>query len=937
MQFTAKDFGYTLYSRIEDALRSWLTDRLQTLFGDRWKDQIPLGVWIEVQDHCPMVLQQSTADPADLLDNTYLSHLSQIVCYKGGYALFFPESRLDQAAFQEAFSLLNSIRAKVAHVRRSFSHFDLEQLITLARTFSALLGDHAHTLVDTLQSFDSDPTPYAIKIPAEFILGTDSENAFQHLNNLPPADYDMDGGFVGRKEDLKTFRKFLTGNLYRVVTIAGAGGVGKTALAHQLCESFLSVPNCCFDAVVWMSAKEEQLTVSGIEALSPQLKSHEDLLDAILKVLVGDDLPYVTPTAKHEAADAALQMCDKGILLVIDNLETIGDADIIEYIKEFPPPHRVLITSRLGLGEIEKRRSLKALTDSEALTLFRSLAREKQLYSLAANSDDTLLPYIRKTCSFPLAMKWAIGQVVIGRDINTVTAELAAPESQIAVFTFDTIYSKHLDDADRVVLSALSTDDAAMTKGVLCHLANFTPVAVDRILLKLTQASLVIPTISKTARGDLETRYELLSLTREYIFSKLQADTVLYARIKERISVVQHMLTEANKAERSSNALRNELPAITEEEKIAVMWVRSARERYDAGQYEAAVKMYERASAFAPRFPGVYRSWALTESAEGRYERASELMAKAVQLDSTSPALWLSSGLIQMRWGHYDAAAEQLKKALELAPENYEVIGALADVKRRHGDYEESEGLFNRALKVMEPKGIHGKALMSVMTSRADNLRRWAEELASMGKRAEASRRLISALEVANAAIAAYPSDSVLQSLRREISLQLGHVTLHISGINGARVYFDQAIVWNPIRERDKRVTEFASITVADYLLREEPTKDSAREAARKYIDVCKKVVKPRTTNAALLDELAMEYTHKRLVGQLEHVVLDQGYGFVKVGNVDMPQVLLHRTALLPTCSKEQFDRLQGRRLSFFVTEGTKGPRGKRAVLLPDA
>lgn len=50
-------------------------------------------------------------------------------------------------------------------------------------------------------------------------------------NNLPVEDYDLDGGFVGRRSEIQKIKKYLYTSQDRIISITGAGGLGKTALA----------------------------------------------------------------------------------------------------------------------------------------------------------------------------------------------------------------------------------------------------------------------------------------------------------------------------------------------------------------------------------------------------------------------------------------------------------------------------------------------------------------------------------------------------------------------------------------------------------------------------------------------------------------------------------------------------------------------------------
>ena len=44
------------------------------------------------------------------------------------------------------------------------------------------------------------------------------------MNNLPSRDYDPDGGFIGRKEDIKKILNLISGELHRVITISRSRG-----------------------------------------------------------------------------------------------------------------------------------------------------------------------------------------------------------------------------------------------------------------------------------------------------------------------------------------------------------------------------------------------------------------------------------------------------------------------------------------------------------------------------------------------------------------------------------------------------------------------------------------------------------------------------------------------------------------------------------------
>ncbi|HDZ19013.1 hypothetical protein LCGC14_1481750 [marine sediment metagenome] len=94
----------------------------------------------------------------------------------------------------------------------------------------------------------------------------------KYINNLPSADYDLDGGFVGRKNEIKEIKKKIYSKLDRIITIMGAGGVGKTALALEVAKRIVEDEKNPLRAIIWFSAKEEILTDIEIVKIEPSIK-----------------------------------------------------------------------------------------------------------------------------------------------------------------------------------------------------------------------------------------------------------------------------------------------------------------------------------------------------------------------------------------------------------------------------------------------------------------------------------------------------------------------------------------------------------------------------------------------------------------------------------------------------------------------------------------
>lgn len=926
MKLGRKEVGYAIFSRLEESFRYWLASELVLNFGADWINQVPDGIWEKTSTRNEYIKKDHTLDAVDLLDESDFPDLLEIMIYRKAFNTFL-KSKFEINEFKDNFQKLYEIRCSIAHIKRSFSAIDLDVLIELTETMVPILGEYANELNDILDIVKDAPSNIAEQIPMNFYI-EEAEIKTPYLNNLPVSDYDPDGGFVGRRDDLKKIRELIHGEAYRnVITVIGAGGVGKTAIVHNFCQDLIKAKNFNFDALVWVSAKEEKLTVTGIEPIEPTLRSYEDVLDTIIDTF--DFKEYLTKSVaeKEELVEIILKTGEKGILLVVDNLETIRDERVIEFIKDFPPPSRVLITSRKGLGEVERRYPLKEMTSADAVLLLRTIAREKGANSLSKLPHDILSTYVDKMARYPLAIKWVIGQVALGQDLNTVIEQLSSSEGDVAKFSFEQIYSILSEDA-KLILFALSSFDKSLGRGILSHVANLTAEQLDDALSDLTLASLVVPTQFVASNSSIETNYELLPLTRNFILSKLQGNRQIYSDIRSRITFVESLIQEADKASKQYRYSLYNLGAESEEEKISSTWAMTAFQRYQADDYNGAVEAYIRAAEIAPKFSAIYRNWASMESQAGYPEKANDLMKKATSLSPKDAGLWFVWGNIEKRRQRYDKAADYLKKALEISPNDPPILGALGEVEKRRGNFEDADILLHKALtegRVEKPK----KHEIVCYTSMADNYRRWAEELSRERKYNESLDLLKKAYSCAERAIDLGEEDYQAQSTFNAVTTDLAIRVNYQKSFAESIPYFLKVVIENPKKAREKKTNERVCFFLATGYLQ-----IGEFDLARKYFFIGRKSLIAGSTSNEKYNNLALEFTHERALGILKRIKPTKGFGFIESIPHDGHNVFLHYTDMHEDgISIEDFEGFVGSKINFIKVKNDRGFIAKRAYI----
>lgn len=156
--------------------------------------------------------------------------------------------------------------------------------------------------------------------------------------------------FVLREQPCQEVGEALTDRRTSITSIIGVGGVGKTAMATWA--ALRSYERKQFGFIVLITAKGRELTSSGIQALQPSLTSFEALLNNVLDVLGFPDAK-AKATEEKEAAVRSLISESNGLLFV-DNLETVDDARIIQFLDslpfECPSSHHVTTDFRPRVG-----------------------------------------------------------------------------------------------------------------------------------------------------------------------------------------------------------------------------------------------------------------------------------------------------------------------------------------------------------------------------------------------------------------------------------------------------------------------------------------------------------------------------------------------------------------------------------------------------------
>ncbi|MEZ4518525.1 MAG: NB-ARC domain-containing protein [Chloroflexota bacterium] len=273
--------------------------------------------------------------------------------------------------------------------------------------------------------------------------------------HLPPPEYARLFGVDQHRRKLADLLRHENGPDF--VSIEGMGGIGKTALARAVTSSLAENSN--LDGIAWISARQTWFNDRGeIETTSDPATTLADIVSRLVTQLGYSELAGLNTQEKLDRLAAIFRSTRH--LIVIDNLESISDVDILlPALMPLARPTRFLLTSRESMSRYPMVPCFRvpSLSFDDSRALVESELHRRGFNSTPSLEDMTALYEL--VGGAPLALKLVSSQMsrwplaVLINDMRR--ASRSAPES---LYTF--IYRRTwmvLDDSARELLLSLLT------------------------------------------------------------------------------------------------------------------------------------------------------------------------------------------------------------------------------------------------------------------------------------------------------------------------------------------------------------------------------------------------------------------------------------------------------------------------------------------------
>jgi LuxR family glucitol operon transcriptional activator len=460
--------------------------------------------------------------------------------------------------------------------------------------------------IETRELIEKDPF-YVLTIKFPLISHDNANNNVIH--NLPVPDFD-ETGFIGRNKDIDDVKKLILTN--KVVTILGDGGIGKTALALKVAYDIVDLnEKCPFELIIWTTAKTTMLTSKGIEEIYAAITDYTGLIFEISKNLEIDN--------KEGKIESILEYLDLyKTLIVIDNLETIHSEEVRNFIRDAQVKANILITSRIGLGELEFPRKLNGLTETESAKLIREIARIRNSETLMRLPQKTLVEVSEKLYFNPLALKWFVSTVEMGIS----PAEVLNNKENLLNFCLTNVYEK-LSDGAISILNTIRASRRKLTAGEIIYLSNFEPLEVRKYLIELFKTTLISREIRDV--NNLEDVFYFISEFAKDFLSKYYHIKPEYIKIlTKKYKALEEGLKDIKQIDKYNEFSLNALSFETSNQKIAAKFLSDALGYSKIGNYGLALQRVNEAKNIDPNYFEVYRVSAFIKATQGDILSAEE-------------------------------------------------------------------------------------------------------------------------------------------------------------------------------------------------------------------------------------------------------------------------------------------------------------------------
>lgn len=292
------------------------------------------------------------------------------------------------------------------------------------------------------------------------------------------------------------------------------------------------------------------------------------------------------------------------ILLVIDNYETLTTDALRPFLMSVPRNSKVLITSRIGLGEIEVRYKLDPLDRKTAASLLRRYARALNLQLLFSATDQRLERYCSLPYDNPLLVKWFVSAVAAGEDPEAITSRGTLAFDAALKFCFENLFNR-LTQIERQILHVLASARRPLTQAEPYFLLEKSTAVgheeVERTISILHNSSMLKRSVVDTRRIDSAVQIALTDVAADYIARFAPPPSNLFGRVQAALKTLREISEQSAVRQATYKYELFAVRTTNTDQRVSGAFLHSALVQLRAGAIDEAIKMIEKARTMLPK------------------------------------------------------------------------------------------------------------------------------------------------------------------------------------------------------------------------------------------------------------------------------------------------------------------------------------------------
>lgn len=534
---------------------------------------------------------------------------------------------------------------------------------------------------------------YSIKAP-----GIITPEAPHHQAKLKEKNYENNfpnysNEFLGRKTEFQELKNLLLQSSYRLITILGAGGLGKTRLAVETGRNLTSEfrEGSCYIALDGIDTNADIYknigTVLGLR--------EQDKADWRTKVL-----GFLKPA---------------NILLILDNFEhLLKSKNIIHEILDNSPYLRILITSRSNLNLAEEREyhlpplevpdhkyssDPAKIIKNESVALFIQKARQvKQNFVLDKNNTDSIIRICRELEGVPLAIELAASRI----KIFSPSQILHRLEDLFSLLkTSRSVYQKRhqaIQETIRWSYDLLTEEDKRVFRCFSIFRVGFSLDAAQALVPEIDAIDAIESLLNNSLlrideSNSTETRFAMLRVIREFGQEELFLQPKEHKNVEAAYAQFYLNFIQANQYQREAGK--------------ASLWLNLIHQEIEHIRYVS--QYYIRTSAKELRFFLLlhWRYYLLKGFLKEGYELTRHALSSYGEIvDELQGKLLIASGSFAQNLGSFRDARDLFSHALSIfikvnnSEQTCITLNNLAWVEFRLGNFDKSDSYSEHALQL---------------------------------------------------------------------------------------------------------------------------------------------------------------------------------------------------------------------------------------------